>query len=180
MKFDGKLWSLNKTQKRFLKFVENWLFGSKNKIFRFWTPFWILTPSWISASKFKRLKIFFGSMLNVLHPKIVGNFPDRWRCSRFLCKKMLIWRHLEFWPPFWIFVAILYFLIKIWCFLKKTPFTELKNVLPLIYWNFSKIGLLKSAILVYAAILNYFHKLSSMICLHLKAKQNVEGIFGKS
>jgi hypothetical protein len=33
-----------------------------------------------------------------------------------------------------------------------------KNIVPLIYCNFSRKGLLKSAILVYAAILDYFKK----------------------
>jgi hypothetical protein len=46
--------------------------------------------------------------------------------------------------------------------------------------QFFKKGLLKSAILVHTAILVYFKKSSSMICLYLKAEQNVEAIFEKS
>jgi hypothetical protein len=45
---------------------------------------------------------------------------------------------------------------------------------------FFKKGLLKSAILVHAAILDFFKKSSSMICLYLKAEQNVEEILKKS
>jgi hypothetical protein len=44
-----------KTQKRVLTFVDYWPFGSYF-VFRFWVPFWILTPSWISALKIKSLK----------------------------------------------------------------------------------------------------------------------------
>ena len=138
--------------------------AAKTRFFQFLAPFWILTPSWISESKILRLKLIFGPILIVLHPKIVLNYPARWRYSQFLSKKMAICRHLEFWPPYWIFLTMLDFLMKIGVFLKIKPLTEWKNVLPLIFWNFSKIGLLTSAILVYAAILQFFQKSFSMIC----------------
>jgi hypothetical protein len=64
--------------------------------------------------------------------------------------------------------------------LKTKPLDEWKNILKLIFGNFSKIGLLKSAILIYAAILNDFKKRSSMICSYLKVKQNEEQFFEKS
>jgi hypothetical protein len=91
-----------KTHIRFLKFID----------------FWILLPSWITALKFKRLKMFFRSILNILHQKIVRKFHDRWRSNRFFSKIMYIWRHLDFWLPFWIFLVITDFFIKVWFFLK--------------------------------------------------------------
>jgi hypothetical protein len=47
----------NKTPKRFLKFVDFWPFGSKNKKNRFWVP------SWIPLQNFKGLKMFFNQLL---------------------------------------------------------------------------------------------------------------------
>jgi hypothetical protein len=84
---------------------------------------------------------------------MIGGFP-----IDFFSKKMYIWRHLDLWLPFWIFLAITVFFIKVWSFLKIKPFEVWKNIVPLIYCNFSKKGLLKSAILVHAAILDYFKK----------------------
>jgi hypothetical protein len=109
------------------------LLAAKIRFFRFWAPFWILPPSWITAPNFKRLKMFFGSIINFLHPKIVRKFHDRWRFNRFFSKKMYIWRHLDFWLPFWIFLAITDFFIKVWCFFKIKPFEVCKNIVPLIY-----------------------------------------------
>jgi hypothetical protein len=73
----------NKKHIRFLKFVDFWPFGSENFFFRFGAPFWIFPPSWITALKFKRLKMFFGSILNILHQKIVRKLHDRERSNRF-------------------------------------------------------------------------------------------------
>jgi hypothetical protein len=51
-----------------------------------------------------------------------------------------------------------------------------QNILSLVFENFSKMGLLKYAILIYAAILNYSKK-KSVFCLYLKAQQNLEQLF---
>jgi hypothetical protein len=89
----------------------------------------------------KRLKMIFGLILNELHPKIVPSVLDRWRFSRFFSKKSRFCRHFDF-------------RLQFWSFLKIKPLEECKNALSLIYWKVSKIGLLKSAILTYAAILS--------------------------
>jgi hypothetical protein len=86
---------------------------------------------------------------------------------------LIIGRHFDF------FGYNGFFFIKACYLLKLKPLEDWKNVLSLIYCNFSKIGLLKSAILVHAAILDYF-KNSSMTCSYLKVEQNVEEIFEKS
>jgi hypothetical protein len=54
-----------------------------------------------------------------------------------------------------------------------------KNIVSLIYWNFSKKGLPKSAILDFAAILEFFKKCSSMEFLLFLNKHVVEEIFEK-
>jgi hypothetical protein len=49
---------------------------------------------------------------------------------------------------------------------------RMKNVLSLIYWNFSKIGPLKLAILIYAPILSNIKKF-----FHFEPQQNAEDFF---
>jgi hypothetical protein len=63
--------------------------------------------------------MFFGSILNELHPKIVNKFPDRWSSNRLLYKKL----------PF---DAILIFGCHLW----KYGFTHKKHIV-----NFHVLGL---------------------------------------
>jgi hypothetical protein len=96
--------------------------AAKTRFFRFLAPFWILPPSWITALKYKTLKMFFGSILNILHKKIVRKFHDRWRSNRFFSKKCTFDAILIFGCHFDFFFAITDFLLKVLSFLNKKPF----------------------------------------------------------
>jgi hypothetical protein len=48
-------------------------------------------------------KIFFESILNEMHPKMVQIVLGRWRFSRFFSKKSHFCRLSDFRLPFWIF-----------------------------------------------------------------------------
>jgi hypothetical protein len=83
----------------------------------------------------------------------------RWRFNRLFNKKwpfdaiLIFGRHFGCCP-----YNIFFF--KVWFFLRTKTLEESKNILSLIFGNFSKIRLLKSAILIYAIILNYLKKKS--------------------
>jgi hypothetical protein len=92
-------------------------------------------------------------------------------------KKKSTRRHLDFWPPFWIFLQPFIFFKKYEYFFYKNHFTEWKNLYSLIFAKFLKIKSQKSAILDCAAILKDFQKRFSTKCYFYLALQNVEEIF---
>jgi hypothetical protein len=72
------------------------------------------------------------------------------------------------------------FFVKVWFFSENKTLQSLKKYCTVDLQQFFKKSLLKSVILVHSAILDYFKKRTSMICLFLKAEQNVKEIFEKS
>jgi hypothetical protein len=148
---------MNKTHKRFLKFVdgkskialqskmalknEKNLFllpnGQKISFFLLWAPFWIVTLSWIFAPKLRER-----GWKCLLHQKIVRKFPG-WCSSRFFCEKNAKFGH------FW----------------KQNRLKIEKMLL--------KIGLVlvKSAVLVHAAILNRCHVRSTRRSLRERRRE---------
>jgi hypothetical protein len=84
----------------------------------------------------------------------------RRRFSRIFVQKKSTRRHLDFCPPFWIFLQPFIFSKNMSIFFIKIILQNGKNLYSLIFAKFLKIKSQKSAILDCAAILKYFQKLS--------------------
>jgi hypothetical protein len=112
----AKILSISQIIGGFVKVDFSSKIGSIRRKFRalkFWVPFWILPPYWISEVAFKRIKIFFGLIF-------IEYFKVDWvgGVSVVFSEKLHICRHSHFRPPFWIFEVMKPFLNKISSFLK--------------------------------------------------------------